>query len=73
MEVNEDLISPMTSQINAFNGIEVAPIEIIVLPVYVTDRILMVTFFIIDTLSVMNVIMDFEWIHVVKWIMSTLY
>ena len=73
MVFSENLISPVMTQIHAFNGVEITPIGIVALHVYITDRVLMVTFFIIDTPLAINVIMDREWIHAVKGVVLTLH
>ena len=57
MEISKRSISQVKTQIHAFDGAKVTPIGMITLLVYATDRVQMVTFFIIDTPSTVNVIM----------------
>ena len=52
---------------------KVRPIGTITLLVYAVDRVQMVTFFIIDTPSLMNVIMGHKWIHAIRGVVSTLH
>ena len=49
------------------------PLGVILLPVYTTDRMIEVKFLVVDTHSIMNVIMGREWIHAVKGVVSTLH
>ena len=70
MGVEHDLISPCTIHVVAFNGSLVYPIGTIILPIYIVDMIIHVNFLIID-IPYMNVIMEREWIHAVKGIVST--
>ena len=73
MGLKEEEIRPIKTLLHAFNGAEVKPLGVIVLPVYTTDRILEVKFLVVDTPSAMNVIMGREWIHAVKGVVSTLH
>ena len=73
MGVNEGLASQAKTQIHAFDGAKVTPIWTITLPVYAANRVQMVNFFIIDTLSIVNVIRGREWIHIIKGVTSTLH
>ena len=65
MGIKQEEIRPVKTSLHAFNGAEVKLIEVIVLPVYVTDRIVKVKFLVVNTPSAMNVIMGREWIHTV--------
>lgn len=73
MGINKWLISPVSTQIHVFDGAKVTPVGTITLPIYTTYIVLMVKFFIIDTLKTVNAIMGREWIHLIKGIVSTLH
>ena len=73
MGVVEELIRPVSTHIYAFDGMKFNPIGAIDLPVYATDRILTVKFFVVDTQSTMNAIMGRDWIHSIKGVVSTLH
>ena len=73
MGLKEEEIRPIKISLHAFNGAEVKPLGIVVLPVYAADRVVVVKFLVVDTPSTMNVIMGREWIHTVKGLVSTLH
>ena len=66
MGIDEGLISQAKTQIHTFDGANVTSIGMITLPMYVANRIQMLNFFIVDTPSIMNVIMGCKWIHAIK-------
>ena len=58
MGVDQSLISPRTTPVVAFNGALVYPVRTIILPVYAADsKVVHMNFMIINTPSLMNVIM----------------
>ena len=73
MGVDEELIQPADTWIYAFDRAKVKPIGTITLPIYATNRFLMVKFFVINTPSTVNAIIGREWIHLIKGIVSTLH
>lgn len=73
MGLKKEEILPIKTSLHAFNGAEVKPLGMVVLPVYAADRVIMVKFLVVDTPSAMNVIMRREWIHAVRGIVSTLH
>ena len=73
MGIREEEIRPIKTSLHAFNGAEVKPLRVIVLPVYATNRIVEVKVLVVNTSSAMNVIMGSKWIHVVQAVVSTLY
>ena len=73
MGVDENMIRPVNTKIYAFDGSRVNPIGTVALPVYVAERILLTTFFIVDTPAVVNAIMGREWIHSIEGVVSTLH
>ena len=57
MGIKQEEIQPVKASLLAFNGAEVKPFGMIVLPVYAADRIVKVKFMVVNTHSAMNVIM----------------
>ena len=57
MGLKREEILPIKTSLHAFNGAEVKPLGMVVLPVYAADRVIMVKFLVVDTPSAMNVIM----------------
>ena len=72
IRINESLIWPTHRPLPSFNNLEVKSVGTITLPIYTTERVVMITFMLVNTSSLMNVIMGRHWIHVVKGVMSTL-
>ena len=73
MGLKEKEIRPIKTSVHVFNGAEVKPLGMVVLPIYAADRVVMVKFLVVDTPSAMNIIMGREWIHAVKGVVSTLH
>ena len=73
MGLKKEEIQPIKTSLHAFNGAEVKPLGMMILPMYAADRVVMVKFMVVDTPSAINVIMGREWIHVVKGVVSTLH
>ena len=63
MEIEKEEIWLVKTSLHAFNGVEVKPLGIIAFLVYTVDRIIEVKFLVVDTPSVINVIMGRKWIH----------
>ena len=57
MGIGEEMIWPVKTSLHAFNGIEVKPLEVVALPMYASDRKIEVKFLVVNTPSMMNVIM----------------
>ena len=60
MGLKKEEIRPIKTSLHAFNRVEVKLLGMMVLPVYAADRVVMVTFLIVDTPSAINVIMGRE-------------
>ena len=73
MGIEKEEIRPVKTSLHTFNGDEVKPLGIIALRIYAAYRVIEVKFLVVDTHSVMNVIMAREWIHAVKGVVSTLH
>ena len=72
MGIKEEEIQLIKTSLHAFNGAEVKPLRVIVLPIYAADQIVEVKFLTVNTPSTIKVIMGKEWIHVVQGVVSTL-
>lgn len=73
MGIDKSTIRPVNTKIYAFDGSRVNPIGTVTLPVYAAERILLTTFFIVDTPAAVNAIMGREWIHSIEGVVSTLH
>ena len=51
MGLKKEEIFPIKTSLHTFNGAEVKPLGIIVLPIYAADRVIMVKFLVVDTPS----------------------
>ena len=65
MRIKQEEIWPVKASLLAFNGAEVKPLGMIVLPMYAADRIVKIKFLVVNTPSAVNVIMGRGWIHAV--------
>ena len=57
VKIDEDLIQPTHRPLLAFNNYEVRPMSKITLHVYTTERVVMVTFMVVNISSPINIIM----------------
>ena len=60
MGIENEEIWPVKTSLHAFNRVEVKPLGIIALHLYVADRVIEVKFLVVDSLLAMNVIIGRE-------------
>ena len=73
MRIKQEEIWPVKASLLAFNGAEVKPLGMIVLPMYAADRIVKIKFLVVNTPSAVNVIMGREWIHAIQGMVLMLH
>ena len=71
--VDESLIRLTHCPLLAFNNSEVKLTWTITLTVYTAKRVVMIIFMAVNTLSLMNVIMERHWINALKGVVSILH
>ena len=73
MEKEKKAIQPVKTSLHAFNRAKVKSLEMIALLICAADQVIKVNFLVVDTPSVINVIIRRALIHAVKGIVSTLH